>query len=128
MCWLAVLFHFIFSMSIAGTIESMQVLCTLITLLMYFLLHYPGHAIAQAVSCWLPTAVAQVRSQVRSCGICVGQRDAGSSFLRVLGFLLPILIPPGAPHSSSYIIWGCYNRPNSGQCIKWTQSHPTSRN
>jgi hypothetical protein len=39
------------------------------------------HAIAQAVSRWLPTAVAQVRAQVRSCGICVGQGGTGAGFL-----------------------------------------------
>jgi hypothetical protein len=37
-----------------------------------------GHAIAQAVSRWLPTAVARVRSQVRSCG---GQSGTGAGFL-----------------------------------------------
>jgi hypothetical protein len=31
-------------------------------------------AIAQAVSCPLPTAAARVRAQVRSCGICGGQK------------------------------------------------------
>jgi hypothetical protein len=28
-----------------------------------------GRAIAQTVICWLPTAAAKVRSQVRSCGV-----------------------------------------------------------
>jgi hypothetical protein len=32
-----------------------------------------GRVIAQAVSRWLPTALAQVRARVRSCGICGGQ-------------------------------------------------------
>jgi hypothetical protein len=53
-----------------------------------------GHAIAQAISHWLPTAAAQVRSQVRSCKICGGQSGTGAGFLRVLRFPLPILIPP----------------------------------
>jgi hypothetical protein len=65
-----------------------------------------GHAIAQAVSRRFPTAAAQVRAQVRSCGICGGQSGTGASFLRVLRFPLPIIIPPTAPHSSS-IIRGC---------------------
>jgi hypothetical protein len=45
---------------------------------------------------WLPTAAAQDRSQVRSCGIC-GQCGTGEGSLRVLRFPLPILIPPTAP-------------------------------
>jgi hypothetical protein len=75
----------------------------------------------------LSTAAGQVRSQVRSCGICDGQSGTGANFLRVLRFPMAILIPPTAPHSSS-IIRGWYNRPNSDRSTKWTQSHPTSRN
>jgi hypothetical protein len=54
-------------------------------------------AIAHAVSRWLPSAAARVRSQVRSCGICVGQSSSGAGFLRVLRFPLPILISPTPP-------------------------------
>jgi hypothetical protein len=43
-----------------------------------------GRAIAQAVSHWLPTAAARVRSRVWSSGICGGQSGAGAGFLRVL--------------------------------------------
>jgi hypothetical protein len=70
-----------------------------------------GRAIAQAVSRWLPTAAARVRVHVWSCGICGGQSGAGTGFLRVLRFPLPIFIPPIAPQSLSSIIWGWYNRP-----------------
>jgi hypothetical protein len=70
-----------------------------------------GHAIAQVVSYWLPTAVAWVPAQVWSCGICVGQSGGGEGFLQVLQFLLPSLIPPTAPQSPSSVIWGWYNRP-----------------
>jgi hypothetical protein len=58
-----------------------------------------GRAIAQAVNRRLPSGAARVRAQVRSCGICGGQRGTGAGFLRVLRFPLPILIPPTAPHS-----------------------------
>jgi hypothetical protein len=86
-----------------------------------------GRGIAQAVSRRLPTAAAQVRAQVRSCGTCGGQSGTGVGFLRVLRFPLPILIPPIAPQSPSSIIRSWYNRPVSGRCTKWTQSHPTPR-
>jgi hypothetical protein len=85
-----------------------------------------GRAIAQAVSRRLPTAAARVRAQARSCGICGGQSGTRASFLRVLLFPLPILIPPTTPHSS-YIIRGWYYSPISGRRIKWTQSHLTLR-
>jgi hypothetical protein len=60
---------------------------------------------AQAVSHWLPTVVARVRTRVWSCGICGGQSGAGAGFLQVLQFPLPISIPPIAPQSPSSIIW-----------------------
>jgi hypothetical protein len=88
---------------------------------------FHGYAIAQAVFRRLPTTAARVRAQVKSCGICGGQSGNGAGFLRVLRFPLPILIPLTAPHSSSSIIWGWYNRPNSGIWPKWTQSHPTPK-
>jgi hypothetical protein len=58
-----------------------------------------GRAIAQAVSRWLPTAAARVRSRVWSSGICGGQSGAGAGFLRVLRFPLPIFMPPNSPSS-----------------------------
>jgi hypothetical protein len=82
--------------------------------------------VAQAVSRHLPTAAARVRVQVRLRGICSGQSGTGAGHLRVLRFPLPILIPPTAPHSSSFI-WGWCNRPVSGRRTKWTQAHLTPR-
>jgi hypothetical protein len=70
-----------------------------------------GHAIAHAVSRWLPTVAARVRARVWSCGICGEQSGAGACFLRVLRLPLPNFIPPIAPQSHSSIIWGLYNRP-----------------
>jgi hypothetical protein len=46
-----------------------------------------GCAIAQAVSCCLPTTVVRVRS----CAICGGQSSTGASFSQVLRFPLPII-------------------------------------
>jgi hypothetical protein len=76
----------------------------------------------------LPTAASRVRNQVMSCGIYGGQSGTGAGFLLVLRFPLPILIPPTAPHSSSSVIRGWYNRPVNGRRSKWTQSHLTPRN
>jgi hypothetical protein len=39
-----------------------------------------GHAVAQAVSRWLPTAVAQVRVR-GTCWVCGGQSGTGAGFL-----------------------------------------------
>jgi ribosomal protein S14 len=56
-----------------------------------------GHAVAQVVSRWLPTAAAQVRIRA-ACGVCGGQSGTGAGFLRVLRFPLSI-IPPISPSS-----------------------------
>jgi hypothetical protein len=56
-----------------------------------------GRAIAQAVSRWISTAAAWVRSRVWSIGICGGQSGAEAGFLQVLRFPPPIFIPPIAP-------------------------------
>jgi hypothetical protein len=81
-------------------------------------------AVIRQLVAGFPTAVARVRAQVRSCGICGRQSSTGAGFLRVLRFPLSILIPPTAQHSSS-IIRGWYNKPVSDRRTKWTQAHPT---
>jgi hypothetical protein len=58
-----------------------------------------GRTILQAVSRWLPTAAARVRSRVWSSEICGGQSGAGAGFLRVLRFPLPIFFLPNSPSS-----------------------------
>jgi hypothetical protein len=58
-----------------------------------------SRAIAQVVSRRLPFEAARVLYQVRPCAICGGQGGTGVGFLRVFGFLVPILIPPTARHS-----------------------------
>jgi hypothetical protein len=58
---------------------------------------------AQAVSCRLPTAAAQVRSQVGLCGIYGAQNDTVAGLLPVFQCPLAICIPLTAPHSSTSI-------------------------
>jgi hypothetical protein len=63
-----------------------------------------GCAIAQAVSCCLPTA-ALIRFQAKSCVICDGQIGAGASFFLERWIFLPILISPNALYSSATRGW-----------------------
>jgi hypothetical protein len=58
-----------------------------------------GRAIAQAVSRWLPSAAARVRTRVWSSGICGRQSGVGAGLLRTLRFRLSIFIPPNSPSS-----------------------------
>jgi hypothetical protein len=52
-----------------------------------------GRAIAQAAIRLLPTAAVLVRAQVRLYALCGGQSSTGASFLGVVRFPPPILIP-----------------------------------
>jgi hypothetical protein len=76
-------------------------------------------AVAQAVSGQISTAAAWDRTQIWTYGICGGQGGTGAGFLLVVRLPLSS-IPPNAPHSSSSIIRGRYNGPNSGRRTKWT--------
>jgi hypothetical protein len=89
----------------------MVLVFTLHLLLLSTLVPSNARARAQADSRWLPTAAARVRAQVWSYGICGGQSDTRTGYLRVLWFPLLILIPPTAPQSPSFIVWVRYNRP-----------------
>jgi hypothetical protein len=51
------------------------------------------------VSHQIPTALAQILFQVRSCAICGGQSGTEAGFLQVLQFSLPIPTPRSPPHS-----------------------------
>jgi hypothetical protein len=62
-----------------------------------------GHARAQAVSGWLPTAVAWVCVWT-ACGVCGGQSGTGAGFLQVVWFPLPI-IPSISPSSFFFLIF-----------------------
>jgi hypothetical protein len=52
-----------------------------------------GRAIAQAVSRWLPTAAARVRTRFWQMGFLVDKVALGEFFLQVLRLPLPIFIP-----------------------------------
>jgi hypothetical protein len=64
-------------------------------------IHKLGPCIAQAVNCQLPTPAAQVWSQVRQNLLWTIWQ--WGSFLWVLWFPLPILLPPTAPYSSNIL-------------------------
>jgi hypothetical protein len=80
-------------------------------------------AIAQAVSCRLPSEAVLVRAWVSVMWDLWWTKWHGGRFLRVLRFPLPILIQLIAAQSSS-IIWDWHNRPKSSRITKWTQSDP----
>jgi hypothetical protein len=78
-------------------------------------IRFLGRAVAQAVSCWLTTAAAQVRVRA-ACGVCGGQRGRFSPSTSV---------SPAHHHSTNFsiiiITLGWHNRPNSGRSAEWTQ-------
>jgi hypothetical protein len=58
-----------------------------------------------------PTAVARIRSEFKSYGICGKQRESGAGFLRLFRFLLLIfiVIPQTAPYSLIILSSTLYN-------------------
>jgi hypothetical protein len=79
-----------------------------------------GHAIVQAVSCWLPTVAAWV-------GFVVDKVVLGQVFSKYFGFPCQSSFHQ-LLQSPSCIVWDWYSRPVSGCSTKWTQSHPTKEN
>jgi hypothetical protein len=67
-----------------------------------------GRAIAQVVSCWLPTVVAQAQNRSGHVGFVVDKVALGQFLLKYFG-------SPANIHSTNCstisIIWGWYNRP-----------------
>jgi hypothetical protein len=80
-----------------------------------------GHAVAQAVRRWLPTAVALVRIQA-ACGVCGEQSSTGTGFSQSTSV-------SHANHSPNFsiiiITQGWHNRPISGHSAEWAQLDST---
>jgi hypothetical protein len=78
-----------------------------------------GHAIAQEVSRWFPTAAARDRARVWQMGFVVDKVALGQVFSEYFGF---------PPHSTKFsiitITRGRSNRPFSGRRAEWTQFGP----
>jgi hypothetical protein len=84
-----------------------------------------GCAIAQAVASFPPWQIG-VEPRSGLVGFVVDIETRGQVFSEYFSFPLPFILTT-APHIS-FINLGWYNMPNSDQCVKCTQSHPTSRN
>jgi hypothetical protein len=74
-----------------------------------------GRAIAEAVSRWLPTAVARVQSRVWSSGICGGKVASGQVFSEYFGF----------PCHSFHQILHPHNHPGAGTIGQWVADVPS---
>jgi hypothetical protein len=82
-----------------------------------------GHAIAQVVSCWLPTAVNRVHIWAGMWGLWWTKWHWGR-------FFPSTLVSPANHHSTNFsiiiITRGSHNRPIDGRSAKWTQLNSTS--
>jgi hypothetical protein len=77
-----------------------------------------GHAIAQAVSRWLPTAAARVRARSGHVGFVVDKVTLGQVFSEYFSFPCQSLFHQIInPHNHQ----GQYNRPIGGRCVELTQ-------
>jgi hypothetical protein len=83
-------------------------------------------AIAQVVSCCLPTEMARVRARISLFGICGGQAALGQVFSEYLGFPCHSFIPLIAPQSPPSIIQSWYSRPINDRSNRGLVSTPAS--
>jgi hypothetical protein len=60
-------------------------------------------------------------------GFVVDKVALGQAFSEYIGFLCKFSFNRPI-HTITIIVWGWYNRSNSGLRAKWTQSQPTPRN
>jgi hypothetical protein len=81
------------------------------------------YGIVQAACHQLPTMVAWVQYQIRSCRICGGKSGTRAGFHPVLRFPLPVPIPATAPHSVTILPLTLHSLITNNTNYKNTQHH-----